>query len=70
MADAEEGWVRWTGGKRPDLPLDTVVQVRFRPGQVSPDRCRVEDWFWEHDRSDSDIVAYRVVTPEIARAAQ
>ena len=61
-------WIEHDGKGYPDLPLDTLVQVRFLHG---PDQLRpisVEGWStcWRHDPDmpcSADIVAYRVVTP-------
>jgi len=62
QAPSAETWVQWNGGDycpvRPDLKVDT----RLRKGSESkgpvPARCLT----WEHEGSDCDIVAYRIVS--------
>lgn len=62
-------WIEHDGKGLPPLPEDTLVHVRFRAGHTDEE---VDPWFpkdyagglrnwWEHDGSEVDIVAYRVV---------
>lgn len=57
-------WIPWHGGEQP-VPDGTPVEVWFRRGAV--DSCeKAGDWYWQHNGSEYDIVAYRVIgyTPE------
>lgn len=58
-------WVEHHGKGYPDLPMDTLVQVRFADGSEVGDR-RVDGWelCWRHDEDGPcpfDITHYRVV---------
>lgn len=64
-----EEWIEHHGKGYPDLPMDTLVQVRFADGLHAPE-CHDEDtvkyWElnWTRDRelpSRADITHYRVV---------
>jgi len=61
-------WIEHHGKGYPDLPMYTLVQVRFADGVETDqlDALDVAFWSinWVHDDPvyDCDIVAYRVVT--------
>jgi hypothetical protein len=59
------GWIPW-GGRAcgPDLGNDTLVEVRFRDGEIGKDKIKV--YHWAHSGKVADIVAYRIVKPESA----
>lgn len=60
-------WIEHHGKGYPDLPMDTLVQVRFADGDESPHPSSVEGWdvCWRHSDPylhPCDITHYRVVT--------
>lgn len=62
-----EEWIEHHGKGYPDLPMDTLVQVRFADGETGDD-CTVEEWsilwrWFESTPVAEDITHYRVVTP-------
>lgn len=65
----DSDWIEHHGKGYPDLPLDTLVQVRFADGEVNEGSwgATVEFWNvnWVHDepKYHADITHYRVVTP-------
>lgn len=65
----EGEWIEHHGKGYPDLPMDTLVQVRFADGDEWEDATRVGDWdiCWRHDEEGDlvpeDITHYRVVAP-------
>lgn len=59
-------WIEHDGKGYPDLPMDTLVQVRFLHGPDELKARSVEDWDcnWRHDPDtpcSADITHYRVV---------
>lgn len=62
-------WIEHHGKGYPDLPMDTLVQVRFADGGENEEpHNSVEHWFWnwhheENGVGPNDITHYRVVTP-------
>lgn len=51
-------WIKWEGGECP-VPPETIVEVRFRNGEVhGPIPSRGFDW--KHEVMDDDIIAYRL----------
>lgn len=70
-----EGWIEWGGGECP-VPPGTIVDVRYRSGQVEKSAC-AWGWgscprtseassaagaaFWENDSIENDIIAYRII---------
>lgn len=61
-------WIEHHGKGYPDLPMDTLVQVRFADGWTRPNgnEARVDHWHlcWIHGNPlmRADITHYRVVT--------
>lgn len=72
VADSD-GWIEHDGSEAPNLPFDTVVQVRFRDGtQDKVPHWTIREWHSDNpsgnnflwlDDSGSEIIAYRVVSP-------
>lgn len=70
-----DGWIEWEGGECP-VPRGTIVDVRYRSGQVEKSAC-AWGWgscpgtseassaagaaFWENDSIENDIIAYRII---------
>lgn len=61
-------WIEHHGKGYPDLPMDTLVQVRFPDGEETGEpHWHVHEWNvnWRHDDGVlgwADITHYRVVT--------
>ena len=60
-------WIEHHGKGHPDLPMDTLVQVRFADGGEALHPWMVVRWDvnWRHDvpnKHPCDITHYRVVT--------
>lgn len=59
---------KWNGVGKPNLRLDTLVEVRFRDGSMSP-MGTVGDWHgaggidsnWTHLGDSTDIIEYREI---------
>lgn len=62
---AEDGWIAWSGGKRP-IDTDTRVEVSLRNGLSNEGRAYQFEWRHGHGafsyECDDDIIAYRVVS--------
>lgn len=55
-------WIDWHGGECP-VPLDTLVEVKYRNGTVrGPGRA--SGFEWDHIGSRGDIVSYRTITEQ------
>ena len=63
-----DGWIEWKGGKPGDCPVyhSAMVQVRFRDG--CEDEFIASSFSWQQYGWISDIVAYRLVGQEPAKA--
>lgn len=57
----DDGWVPHDGGPCPVNP-GTKVDVKFRNGAYSSKCDEAQHWYWRHDCSDCDIIAYKVVS--------
>lgn len=59
-----DGWTVHDGGDMP-FPGDTIVKVKFRDGFEDCEPLHADFWIWRHwsGESHSEIVAYKVVTP-------
>ena len=59
--EKEPAWIPWAGGACP-LP-DTVKrwEIRYSDGFVSTNPMKPSKYYWEHDGTKTDIVAYRVL---------
>lgn len=51
-------WVSWSGGARP-VDAKQIIEAEMRGG-VRASGC-AGYWWWEHDGTGRDIVAYRIV---------
>lgn len=60
-----EGWINWGGGKHPPVSTKTVVDVKFKDGQVQSGYPAGE-YSWEHAWQSSNIIAYRLHQPQEA----
>ncbi len=64
--DECEGWIKWDGGKMPNLPHFDIVEGRHRNGDVQ--KYTVRSLSCKHTGEDYDITAYRIVkepSPEV-----
>lgn len=58
MLDLADGWIP-TNGKKPDLPVDTLIDIKFANGDV--DIIHNADlWRWTHEGVANDITHYRI----------
>lgn len=62
-ADAD-GWIDWAGG---ECPVDScaAVDVIFRSKKTAA-AYQADRWRWDHNGTDSDIIAYRLSQPQTA----
>lgn len=67
-----DGWIAHDGSEKPNLPMDTIVQVKFRDGTVAPaPHFKVGFWYsqyrgannfvWSGGDDGAEIIAYRVI---------
>ena len=63
-------WVKWDGGECP-VPLDTIVEVKFRDGD-SQSGHPAYAYYWHHDGDGADILTYCTITeqPDLDAAEQ
>lgn len=54
-----DGWIEWGGGECP-VDDDSIVEVRFRNGELGSGVTRADCLIWRHGLDDVDIVAYRL----------
>lgn len=52
------GWIDWNGGID-QVKCDQLVEVIFRDGAKTSNKCEV--FLWNHDGSSSDIIKFRVL---------
>jgi hypothetical protein len=59
---AEPEWIEHDGSSQP-VPNWTRVEIKFRDGTSHIGKAAY--WYWKHDRDqdESDILAYRIVSP-------
>lgn len=70
VLDLGHGWIEWTGGYCPDLPLRTRVDVVHRDGDIDTDGRMVaywkdtsddeNNWFFSGGNDPAEIIAYRI----------
>jgi len=62
-----DGWIPWAGGNRSPVTSGTLVDVKYRDGQINLKRD-LADGIWTHasDLPNCDIIAYRLHKPEAA----
>lgn len=72
LAEKNEGWIKWEGGKCP-VEEGTLVDVKYRDGGegfnlpangFTSDRRDASISFWRKDGFNNDIIAYRLSKPE------
>ena len=56
-------WIKWHGGTCP-VPLDTLVEVKLRSGNVMGPRLAYR-YRWKHIDSNGDIVEYCTITEQL-----
>ena len=63
-------WIKWNGGECP-VPLDTIVEVKFRDGD-SQSGHPAYAYYWHHDGDGADILTYCTITeqPDLDAAEQ
>lgn len=59
----EKSWVEHNSAAACPVPDDTVVDIKFRNGEVESN-TKALSWRWDTRGGPYDIVAYRVVKPE------
>lgn len=68
LAAKNDGWIEWGGGECP-VSNSTMVEVRYRDGQLRPS-LRADSYWWGHGYSfvatDAEIIAYRLRQPQEA----
>lgn len=69
LAAKNDGWIEWGGGKHPPVSTNTVVDVKFKWGQVQSGYPAGE-YSWEHAWQSSNIIAYRLHQPQEAEQAE
>lgn len=65
LAAKNEGWIEWSGGECPPVSTNTVVDVKFKNGNVQSGYPAGE-YSWEHAWQDCNIIAYRLHKPQEA----
>ena len=69
LAAKNDGWIEWGGGKHPPVSTNTVVDVKFKNGNVQSGYPAGE-YSWEHEWAYSNIIAYRLHKPQEAEQAK
>lgn len=69
LAVKNDGWIEWGGGKHPPVSTNTVVDVKFKNGNVQSGYPAGE-YSWEHEWTYSNIIAYRLHKPQEAEQAK
>lgn len=69
LAAKSEGWIEWGGGECPPVSTNTVVDVKFKNGNVQSGYPAGE-YSWEHVWHGSNIIAYRLHQPQEAEQAK
>lgn len=63
LAAKNDGWIDWVGGKHPPVSTNTVVDVKFKNGNVQSGYPAGE-YSWVHAWQSSNIIAYRLHQPQ------
>ena len=67
LAAKNDGWIEWGGGECPVSASEMVDVIFGRGGRMSTNIA--DCWRWNHDGTDSDIIAYRLhQTQEVEQA--
>lgn len=61
VASQKGDWITWGGGERP-VKADAMVDAMFRYKKVVATSI-ADYWRWNHNGTDSDIIAYRLHKP-------
>lgn len=69
LAAKNDGWIEWGGGEFPPASTNTVVDVKFKNGNVQSGYPAGE-YSWEHVWQDCNIIAYRLHKPQEAEQAK
>lgn len=69
LAAKNEGWIEWGGGKYPPVSTNTVVDFKFKNGDVLLGYAAGE-YSWGHTWQNSNIIAYRLHKPQEAEQAE
>lgn len=59
LAAKNDGWIEWGGGKHPPVSTNTVVDVKFKNGNVQSG-YPAGQYSWVHAWRSSNIIAYRL----------
>lgn len=62
LAAKNEGWIEWGGGECPVSASEMVDVIFWRGGRRSTNIA--DCWRWNHNGTDSDIIAYRLHKPQ------
>lgn len=63
LKDDADGWIDWPGGECPPVSTSTVVDVKFKNGNVQSGYPAGE-YSWEHAWQGANIIAYRLHQPQ------
>lgn len=64
LAAKNEGWIEWGGGECPVDASEMVDVIFGHGGRMSTNIA--DCWRWNHEGTDSDIIAYRLHQPQEA----
>lgn len=64
---ADDTWIKWEGG---ECPGDMRVLVKYRDGRTSKKDYLANNYLWQHDGTDDDIIAYRIIQPAADRVEE
>jgi hypothetical protein len=62
LAAKNEGWIEWGGGECPVSASEMVDVIFWHGGRMSTNIA--DYWRWNHNGTDSDIIAYRLHQPQ------
>lgn len=62
-SSANNNWIEWKGGNCP-IDKNILIETKLRSGAFLPSDT-AENWYWEHDNTADDIIAYRAIAPEL-----
>ena len=63
-----DGWIEWNGGEVGPVDKNVAVHVKFRNGDHNIAGMAASRLYWKHDNCFSDIIAYRLHKPELAKS--
>lgn len=56
----DDGWIPWNGGNCPVEPRAEVL-IKFPGGDTSAQVETAGNYYWDHRKTEGDIVAYKIV---------